>query len=311
MIPAWLRSWLLRSRFGRRHPLEAEDLGVDLEALGVADAFRVGARRSLFRGSGLEADGVRVYVPGDDTRTVDWRVTARTGRLHVRELVEERGTDVLLVLDQSASLLEGPSPAPRRAALTATAALARTAHRSGHRIGLVRSADRWERVLRPASRRDQLRRLLSDLTERVAPSRGGGLSLSLRTSNALLGARSLVVVVSDFRIPAGEWDMLAEALARLARRHDVLPVRIRVPGPEDLPPVGTVVIRPSGSSRPLVLDTSDPRRRAGLAAAAEEREGRWRSLVSALDLRPIDLDPFEAIVPQLHEALSVRRRGAV
>lgn len=313
MIPRRLRSWLAGRRGNRTASHDDPAAGaarLELEIRGVADALWAGTRTSVFRGSGMEVDGVRGYVAGDDTRAVDWKVTARTGRLHVRELVEERATDVVLLLDRSAGLHGGPSWRPGHAARLAAGILASAADRSGHRVGLVDVAATVGTVLPPSLRRTQVEAVLA--TVAVPAYRPGpcAVGAGLERVRALLAARALVIVISDFRVPEAERTAVASVLARLARRHDVLPVRVRNPGPEDLPPVGCVGGVGTSPRGGRVLDTSDPRWRAVERAAAEERASWWRALVSSLRLDPLELDPFTSVGGQIRAGLERRRRRA-
>ncbi len=317
MIPVWLRGWMSPRRRGPESPSvpELSDPGLDAAALelharGLSEGLWAGTRRSLFRGAGMEVDGVRSYVPGDDARAVDWRVTARTGRLHVRDLVEERGTEVVVVLDRSASLYRGLSPLPGRCASLAAAVLCTVAYRTGHRVGLVQACDRLDTAVAPEMCRGQLQRILARISEPCPPGRGGNLSMGVRRAGAMVTSRSLVVVVSDFRFSAGDRADLGEALGRIGRRHDVLPVRVRVPGAEDLPEVGPVAVEDAEEGMGVVIRTSDPAARARIQRAASEREDWWQDLLLRLGTRAVELDPFTDVGSQLRLALESRAREA-
>lgn len=282
----------------------------ELEILvrGLANGLLSGEAPSFFRGSGVEADGVRPYVPGDDARALDWRVTARTGRAHVREFIEERGVHVQLVVDRSASLHACASPLPGRVAVKAAGAVAAAALVAGHPVGLLQLTDRAEGHIPAARGRHQLRWILSAL-QRLHP-RGSGTALgpALRGLNAILGARAVVVVVSDFRVRPGRRDEVGASLAGLARRHDLIPLRILTPGPEDLPPVGRVSVLDPESGRRTTLDTSDPVTRERVRAAAEEAEAWRSSLWTRLAVLPLTLDPLGPLDRQLRTGFA-RRAG--
>jgi len=290
-------------------PTEAGD-PADLEILvrGLADGLLSGETPSLFRGSGVEADGVRPYVPGDDARALDWRVTARTGRAHVRELIEERGVQVHLVVDRSASLHGCASPLPGRVAVQATGAVAAAALGAGHPVGLLQLTDRAEGHIPAARGRHHLRWILGALQRLHPCGSGTALGPALRGLGTILGARALVVVVSDFRVPPEQRDQVGASLAGLARRHDLVPLRILTPGPEDLPPVGRVSVLDPESGRRTTLDTSDPVTRERVRVAAEEAEAWRSSLWGRLAIRPVTVDPLGPLDRQLRAGFA-RRAG--
>ncbi|NJD20128.1 MAG: DUF58 domain-containing protein [Gemmatimonadetes bacterium] len=282
----------------------------ELEILvrGLADGLLSGEMPSLVRGSGVEADGVRPYVHGDDVRALDWRVTARTGRAHVRELVEERGGQVHLVVDRSASLHACASSLPGRVAVHAAGAVAAAALGAGHPVGLLQVTDRAEGHIPAARDPHQLRWVLGAL-QRLHP-RGSGTALgpARRGLGGILGARARGVIVSDFRVPPAQRDELGASLAGLARRHDVVPLRILNAGPEDLPPVGRVSVLDPETGRRTTLDTSDPVTRERLRAAAEEAEAWRATLWARLAVPPVTVDPHGPLDRQLRAGFA-RRAG--
>lgn len=285
--------------------------GIELRALELARSFLAGAVLSVFRGTGMEPDGVRPYVAGDDVRTLDWRVTARTGRPHVRERTDDRELELRLVVDRSGSLHGGLAPLPGRAVLEVAGALAAAAVRGGRRVGLVHFADTAETIVPPGSGRRHLRRVLCALHGGYATGGGTNLAGTLAGVGAELKARATVAVVSDFRVPEGRWGAAAAALHRTARGHELLLVRVRVAGPEALPAVGRVGVVDPESGERLEVDTSSLAVRATLLDEARRAEGWWAETVGRLGVTPVDLDPGAPLAPQLAGALAVRwRRGA-
>ena len=118
----------------------------------AVDEIAGGAYRSLFKGRGIEFDEVREYVPGDDVRTIDWNVTARTGSAFVKKFVEERELTVLLLVDVSASGDFGGGVRSKRAVAAELAALlAFSAGRNGDKTGLMMFSDRCELFVPPRS----------------------------------------------------------------------------------------------------------------------------------------------------------------
>jgi len=203
------------------------DLGRRIARVQLAAARRiaapwVGAYRSAFKGQGIEFADVREYVPGDDARTVDWRVTARTGRLAVRRYVEERNRTVLFLLDVGAGILAGSGDrtlldvATEVIALIGSAALA-----GGDRIALVAWSDRRELEVPPHRDRAAVLRLVRALMCTRPSGRPSNLSAALAALPKQLRHSSVLVVLSPF---GGSG--YGRVLGALALRHELLLVRL-------------------------------------------------------------------------------------
>ena len=177
-----------------------------------------------------------------------------------------------------------------------------------HRVGLLQVSDRAEADVPSGSGPQHLRWILRSLLALEPAGRGTALVPALRAVRRTHPARALIAVVSDFRVREAESQALGSALFDLARRHDLLPVRVRVAGPECLPPVGLVCVRDPETGRTRTLDTSDPDVRAELAERARQEEERWRTLMAGVQARWIDVDPSAPLAPQLQAGVAARRR---
>ncbi|HSW28467.1 MAG TPA: DUF58 domain-containing protein [Longimicrobiales bacterium] len=283
---------------------------LELDAVGLADALLAGASPSVFRGDGMEPAGLRPYVPGDDVRSLDWRVTARAGKPHVRERIEERAVELRIVLDRSASLLKRGHASAARAARDTAATLAAAGCRQTRPTALLQFSESVGGEVEPGSGRGHLRRLLSAIHAPFPPGHGTGMARACDRLAGTLRFRTLLMVISDFLLPAEEWMRAASALARMARAHDVVLLRVRTRGPGALPSVGRVRIRDPESGEVRVVDPGPAARRL-LEGAEEEREARWRGLVRAPGVTPVELAPDGNLVTQLAAGLAMRhRRGA-
>jgi uncharacterized protein (DUF58 family) len=251
------------------------DIGRRIEGLLAGDY------RALVHGDGSELAQIRPYVPGDDVRSIDWNVTARTGEPHVREHLAERVLVTWLVLDTSPSMQFGT--ADRRKADVAEGvaiAIGHVATRRGNRLGVVTFGDDEPRSLPPRQGRLGLIGLLTALRDsEPSDARVGATSLgeAIKRTGALARQRSLVVVVSDFRGPR-DW---RKPLLELAGRHDVLAVEIRDPREQELPNVGELWLVDPETGGLMRVNTRSRRLRERFAsAAAEERSGLTRELAS-------------------------------
>jgi uncharacterized protein (DUF58 family) len=244
------------------------------------EGLLAGDYRAALAGDGTELAQVRPYVPGDDVRTIDWNVTARTGEPHVRVHLAERVLVTWLVLDVSASMSFGT--ADRRKADVAEGvaiAIGHLATRRGNRLGLVTFGASSPRSFPPRQGRVGLIGLLAALRSEPDGSPAGATSLgeAVRRTGALARQRALVVIVSDLRGPL-DW---RPSLLELAGNHDVVAIEIRDPREQELPNVGDLWLVDPETGRQLRVDTRNRRLRARFAtAAAEERIGLARTIAS-------------------------------
>jgi len=222
-----------------------------------------GAYRAVFKGHGIEFAELREYQPGDEVRTIDWNVTARTRRPHVRRYVEERELSVLVLLDVSGSAWFGTQRQLKgQVAAELTAALVLAAARQNDRVGVIAVSDRVELLRPPRKGRRHALALARDVLALEPARRGTALTPAADAAGPALPQRGIVFVVSDFDAPDAE-----RSLRRLALRHDVIAV-----------PVADPVADPETGAG-IEVDTSDPAVRVLFARRARAaREARDRML---------------------------------
>ncbi|MEV5560731.1 DUF58 domain-containing protein [Nonomuraea wenchangensis] len=232
-----------------------------------------GAHRTAHRGSGIDFTGLRAYTEGDDARHIDWNVTARLDEPHLRVFTEDRELTVWLVLDRSASMAAGRPGRGKHDVLAELAlVLARLFGRGGNRVGALLYDTGTVRVVPPGTSRRHALRIAAEL-ERTATSGAGAttdLAAMLDAAGRLARRRALVVVLSDF-IGEGDWE---RSLQRLARRHEVVALRITDAADDVLPEAGLIVVEDAETGEQLVVDSADPLLRVRLREAVDDREAR-------------------------------------
>jgi uncharacterized protein (DUF58 family) len=234
-----------------------------------------GAYRSSVRGTGIEFEEVRPYLPGDDVRSIDWNVTARTGEPFIKTYIEDRSLVLQLLVDTSRSMDFGSGKKTKReVAAEVCALLAFVAMRNQDQVGLCLFAGEPGLHVAPKKGQHHVLRLVREVV--AAPAGGSKTSLAAVLEHQLrhLKRRALVLVISDFLGLDEDW---ADPLARLARRHDVIALRVFDPLEEELPEHGLVELDELESGRGRALDARSPRVRAAWSAAARAR----RAAVSA------------------------------
>ncbi len=262
---------------------------IELRTRGLVDSRFSGEYHSVFKGQGLEFVEVREYLPGDDVRTIDWNVSARTGRTHVKKHVEERELTVLLAVDLSGSQRFG-TRGRFRAELAAevAATLAMAAVRNNDRVALLAFTDRIEAFVPPGKGRRHVLRIVRDLLALEPEGRGTDAAQALRWSVRALRSRSIVFLLSDFA-GAAAGEAFERALATAAVRHDVVPVTLVDPADVELPDAGLLRVVDPETGEDAWIDTSRAAVRKAYAEAARADRDGARRLFRRLGLDEVEL----------------------
>jgi len=231
----------------------------------VRDTF-AGQYVSIFKGRGMEFDEVREYQPGDDIRTIDWNVTARTGWLHVKKYVEERELTVLILFDASGSFDFGTGlRLKRELAAEVGAVLAFAATRNNDKVGLLVFTDKIETFVPPRKGRKHVLRIIREILHFRPASRGTDLSLALEYAMRVMRRHSVMFLISDFR------DTDYENALRVAnKKHDVVALAISDPKEIEIPPVGLIEVEDGETGKRALFDFRTSRASAGFARVAAE-----------------------------------------
>lgn len=281
-----------------------------------------GEYSSAFKGRGMEFAEVRAYQPGDDIRTIDWNVTARSGEPHVKRFVEERELTILLAVDLSASGDFGSIDRPKNeTAAELAAVLAFAAIKNNDKVGLLIFTDRIETFLPPKKGKNHALRIVRELLNFEPAGRGTDLTRALDHLVQTMKRQAVVFLVSDFlspEVPArkrlgadgaearrGVRSPLETSLRHLARRHDVVAVSIADPRERELPRSGLVELEDAETGRRIVIDASNRRVRERYEAVARERESALRDLLRRCGADSVNIVTHE---PYIHHLIELFRR---
>ncbi len=251
---------------------------IELRTGRLVDSLMGGAYHSAFKGRGMEFEEVREYLPGDEVRSIDWNVTARAGRPHIKRFREERELTVLLLVDVSSSEAFGSTTQKKSELIAEFGALITLAAMRNHdKVGMALFTDRMERYVPPKKGRRHGLRLIRDLLAYRPESRGTDLSAGLTFLGRVLRRRAVVFLVSDFLADGFERD-----LAAARSRHDIIAVRVSDPREAVLPDVGLVTLRDAETGETVVVDTASTRFRETFETEKEtsrkEQSDRMRSI---------------------------------
>jgi uncharacterized protein (DUF58 family) len=245
----------------------------------VNDSF-AGEYHSIFRGRGMEFDEVRPYLPGDEVRSIDWNVTARTGQPYVKRYVEERELTVMLLVDASGSGDFGSEGKfKRELAAEVASVLSFSATTNKDKVGLLIFTDKVELYIPPRKGRRHVLRLIRELLAFEPEGDGTDIKLALDTINQILKRRSIVFLVSDFLDEPGRYQ---KALHMTNRKHDVIAVDLHDPLETDIANVGLLALEDAESDELVWIDTSDPAwREAFVQQSGQLRTAKNKVLANA------------------------------
>ena len=218
----------------------------------VSDSF-AGEYQSVFKGRGMEFDEVRQYHPGDDVRTIDWNVTARTGEPYVKSFIEERELTVMLAVDVSGSGDFGTrNRFKRELAVELAAVMSFAATTNNDKVGLLLFTDRVELLVPPRKGRSHVLRMVRDLLVFQPVGSGTDLRLALDTIHQMLKRRSIVFLVSDF---LADPESYRQAMLVANRRHDVVAFDLSDPLEHEIADVGILALEDAESGQLRWVDT--------------------------------------------------------
>lgn len=255
-----------------------------------SEAFNGGVQ-SRFRGRGMDFDEVREYEPGDDVRAIDWKATARAGHTFVKKYREERQLTVVFVVDASASGSLGSGESTKREqAIEIAGVLALSATRSDHRVGLAVFTDSVELYVPPARGRAHAFRLVSDLVAFEPRGRETNLLRALRLVRDRLSRRAVIVILSDFLLGKSGIEQAEPELRALARRHDIVAIRLGDRLDRHLPVEGLLTLEDAETGEVVEVDTRTASNRLILDAVAKDTDERIRAFARSAHVDLLEVD---------------------
>lgn len=254
-----------------RFPARQLSLGRQSRAL----SHLAGPNKTNFRGRGIDFEEVRSYQPGDDIRTIDWRVTARTGQAHTKMFREERERPVLVVIDQRNSMFFGSRHCFKSVLAAQLGALiAWSALKDNDRVGGLVFGDAGHQDIRPRRSRATVLSLLSSIVEhnsalpRADTDTPNDFTATLTNLRRIARPGSSLFLISDFR---GAWQETArEQLFELGKHTEITAIACSDPLEAQLPREGSYAVT-NGVDR-SELDTGDGALRKRFAELQEERQ---------------------------------------
>ena len=259
------------------------------------DELLAGTWNSAFKGRGIEFEEVRPYQAGDDVRTIDWNVTARSDQPYVKLFREERELAVMLLVDLSGSQSFGTNEQTKRdlvAELGAT--LAMSAIKNNDRVGLTLFTDEIEKCIPPKKGSRHVLRLIRELLFCEPVGNRTNLRRALEHLNRTSRRRTVVFLISDFQ------DSGFESTLKVARRkHDIIPVVISDPREGEMPNVGLVRLQDEETGEVIMLDTSSAKNRELFAKLYQQQATARDGMFRRQRLEPLHLETGRDMIDPL------------
>jgi uncharacterized protein (DUF58 family) len=282
---------------------------IEIRTRRLVNTLFSGDYKSSFKGRGIEFLDVREYQPGDDVRTIDWKVTARFGRPYVKKYAEERELVVILLVDASGSDRFGTKRLFKlEQAAQVAATLAFSAIRNNDKVGLVFFTDRIEKYVPPKKGRVHVLRLIRDILYFEPERRGTDAGQALEFLLHVLKRRAIVFLISDLMGDSYRPDTIRQPLGIVARKHDLVVVSVSDPAERELPKLGLVEMEDAETGELAAVDTSDPVLRKRFAASQAARQEAAEKLFRQLGIDQIPVSTAEDFTKKLHQFFQKRAR---
>lgn len=263
-----------------------------------------GEYHSVFKGRGMEFEEVREYLPGDEVRSIDWNVTARTGRPFVKRFREERELTIMFLVDLSASGAFGTvNQLKNEVATELCALLAFSAVKNNDKVGLIVFTDRVELFIPPQKGISHVLRMIRDLLAFTPRQTQTDIAEGLDYLGRVTSKRCVVFLVSDFLGEGFEGPMRI-----LSKRHDLIAVSITDPSEIRLPKVGLIELEDAETGEIVLVDTGSARVRKRYEQHGHERALQLSALLASMDVEEIQIRTDRDYVRELVRFFRSRER---
>ena len=239
---------------------------IEIKTRGLSNEIFAGKYHTAFRGRGMSFSEVREYRVGDDVRDIDWNVTARSRKPHIKVYEEERELTMMLLVDVSGSRMFGSNELLKKNVITEIAAvLAFSGSQNNDKVGCIFFSDRVEKFIPPKKGRQHILMIIRELIGFKPEGRGTSLSEPLRFLAAVSKKRTTSFLLSDFMDSEADAAAFEEALKITGGRHDLVGIRVYDHREQELPDVGILELEDAETGEKVWIDSSSRRVREAYA----------------------------------------------
>jgi len=277
---------------------------IEIRSGKLVNEIFAGQYSSVFKGRGMEFAEVREYVPGDDIRSIDWNVTARYGKPFVKMFVEERELTVIFLVDVSASQSFGTKDRLKsELAAELASVLAFSAIKNNDRVGMILFSDKIEKVIRPKKGKNHILRLIREILFFKPEGKLTDIALALKYLSDVWRRKAVVFLISDFNDTGFE-----KSIRIVAKRHDLIAIKISDPREKELPEVGLMEMEDAETLRREVIDTGDAKFIEEFRKNAAEKEDRIKTIFKKASVDSIMLSTGKPYTVPLVQFFKLRER---
>lgn len=277
---------------------------LELRTKRLVESSFAGQYQSVFKGRGMNFEEVRPYAPGDEIRTIDWNVTARTGEPYIKKFSEEREVTVMILLDISASGNFGSvNESKREIAGEVAAILAFSAIYNNDKVGLILFSDQIELFIPPKKGRHHHLRLIREMFFFQPQGQKTDIKQALEYLNKLITRRAIVFMISDFFAPD-----FSQPLTIAAKRHDLVALPMIDPVEENLPNIGMITLEDPETGEQQEINTSSQEIREKYQQQAQHRRVELSHLFGARRIDMVPLHTDQDYLPLLRSFFAKRER---
>ena len=253
---------------------------IEIKTRGLSDDIFAGKYHSAFRGRGMSFAEVREYRVGDDVRDIDWNVTARSERTHVKVFEEERELTMMLIVDVSPSRMFGSKEFTKKNVITEIAAtLAFSAAKNNDKVGCILFSDKVEKFIPPKKGRAHVMMIIRELVGFESTGTTTNISEALRYLVGVNKKRATCFLLSDLINSDSDMERLDDALKIASSKHDIMAIKVHDVRDRELPNVGIIEVQDSETGRTEWLDTSSRAVRRFWMDNYDQRNGAMKSLM--------------------------------
>lgn len=269
---------------------------IEIKSRGLSANIFAGSYKTAFRGHGMSFAEVREYQYGDDVRDIDWNVTARQNKPHIKIFEEERELTVMLLIDVSGSREFGTVSKTKQEQITEIAAtLAFSTISNNDKIGVVFFSDRIERYIPPQKGKKHVLAIISEMLKFQPVQRGTDLNKAIQYVSNAQKKRCTTFLISDFC----DTNNYQQALTIASNKHDMVAIQVYDPREQELPNVGLMHVCDAETGETRWVDTSSRQVREAYAQWWQQMQEKKQDAFLHSQVDSVSISTEEDFVPAL------------
>ncbi|MBF0099703.1 MAG: DUF58 domain-containing protein [Desulfobacterales bacterium] len=277
---------------------------VHIRSSRLVNTMMAGQYKSVFKGSGIEFESVREYSPGDDVKSIDWKVSARMGKPFIKLYQEEREVIVMLLIDMSASGNFGTTDRLKiETAAEIASILAFNAIKNNDKVGAIFFTDQVEKYIPPKKGSAHIWRVIKEIFTYEPVHRGTDIVSAVHYLGSVCSKRTVTFVISDFLT-----SNYIKPLRIASKKHEMICIVLQDKGEFVLPQSGIIMIEDMESGQMMAIDASDKRIRQVFELHQQEQFKKTLSLLTQNDIDCLQIATHDSVPDALTKYFRIREK---